>query len=304
MPENIEYLPKKSQFRVGDIKNLAVATNQKDDMIKMYPKVEINTVSNADMLSQSFGGNQTSVTEFPKVEPVNEQVQVSAIPNVQNSFNMEANPVDLSINQPVNNIPVIETPNLNIPSIDTQLNNTVSSIDNNLNLGNSNNAPIIEPINLNNGTTNSGFNLSNEPNIFDNPTPFAISQEEINKPIDNNIPSMESTVVPEYNIFGAASVGSTENNNNSIESKEEVNNSINDNILLAQIAIEESNVKHYEALAENSKKKIELLKRQVKNTKNEEINLENTASNLFNNNGVLDDEKVLGKTPMPNIMAA
>ena len=49
MLSNIEYLAKKPEFRVGDIKNLAVLSNQKDDMSKMYPKVESNTVSNADM---------------------------------------------------------------------------------------------------------------------------------------------------------------------------------------------------------------------------------------------------------------
>ena len=86
MLDSIEYLSKKPEFHVGDVKNLAVATNQKDDMSKMYPKNE-NVVSNADMLSQSFGGKETTVTEPQKVETPIEPVNISAIPNIQNSFN-------------------------------------------------------------------------------------------------------------------------------------------------------------------------------------------------------------------------
>lgn len=312
MLDSIEYLPKKNEFNVGDVKNLAVSTNQKDDMSKMYPKLETSTLSNADMLSQSFSGN-APMLEIPKEDAlnqtVNEPVQVSEIPNIQNSFNMESNPVDLNPNPSLDHInesvPVIESQNSN-NSVNSQVND---SLEDNVKLETASSIPVVEsinPVNINNNSIESGFKVSSEPNIFDNPsTPFEISQEEINKPIENvslhseNFVSSTGTDVPENNIFTAPTIISNE------ETQEEVvSDSINEDIILAQIAIEESNVKHYEALAENSKKKIELLKRQVKNSKKEVVNLENTASNLFNNNGVLDEEKVLGKTHMSNIMTA
>ena len=37
---SIEFLPKKSEYRVGDVKNLAVSTNQKEDIAK---KSKLNT---------------------------------------------------------------------------------------------------------------------------------------------------------------------------------------------------------------------------------------------------------------------
>lgn len=315
MLENVEYLPLKSTFKIGDVKNLAVLTNQKDDISKSYPKIQSSTVSNADMLSQSF--NTNPVPEIPKVEPVVEPIQVSAIPNVQNNFNMEASPVDLNVNPvsvpPVNNVPTMD---INVPTIDSVNSNQENSIPQ---------VPVIEPINsgLENNVSlpstpieeTNGFQVSTEPNIFDNPLPepFAISQEDINKPLENNelnaVNGMDNNL-SKINIFNQPNFES----NNLVKEESPIitpevseisDNSINEDIVLAQIAIEESNVKHYEALAENSKKKIELLKRQVKtNVKKEETNLENTASNLFNSNGILDEEKVLGKTPMPNIMAA
>ena len=287
MLDSIEYLAKKTEFHIGDLKNLAVSQNQKDDMAKMFPKTEENVVSNADMLSQSFGGGQVPVAETPKIEIANEPIQITAIPNVQNSFNMESNPVDLNVNQgPIESVNT-ETPNLNIQKNDTV---TAQAVDYN--------APVIEPINSINSANNNSFNVSNQPNIFDNPinSPFSISQEEINKPLE----VIENNNLPETNIFAQPAIESPipKNSNNNIY-KEYF---LSDDIILAQIAIEESNVKHYEALAENSKKKIELLKRQVKNKK--EDNLENTASNLFNNNGILDEEQILGESPMPTLRAA
>ena len=291
MLENIEFLPKKSEFRVSDVKNLAVTTNQKEDIANKYPKIENNTVSNADMLSQSFSSNPTLSNENLKM-PAVEPVQITSIPTTQNT-NMEEKPVDLNINQNSNNnfnmFASNDNSQLNIPSINEDL-NSQTIVENRL----QNNVPEIGPINLSNikdsdikkENADNSFKVSDQANIFDNPImSFGINQDEINKPEENN--NVIEHVMPEEN--------SKFNNSNK-------NDLLNDDIILAQIAIEESNVKHYEALAENSKKKIELLKRQVKN--NEEVNLENTASNLFNNNGVLDDEKVLGKTPVPFIKAA
>ena len=193
--------------------------------------------------------------------------------------------------------------NLNVPPVDV---NSILPKEETVQF---NNAPIIEPINPVNNVLDNSFKVSDQPNIFDNlpNNSFAISQEELNKPIEsveNNILTNNQNVFNDANAFEQKPLPvNEEKSNNVVENKEVSQDSINEDIILAQIAIEESNVKHYEALAENSKKKIELLKRQVKK-KQDEVNLENTASNLFNNNGVLDEEKVLGKTPMPNIMAA
>lgn len=302
MLESIEYLTKKSEYRVNDInnldaKNLAVTNANKMDMNKVYPN-NVSTNTNADMLSQSFGNNMNNNVSEQKVEQT--PVQVTAIPT-QNIYNMEANPVDLNTvnqvsedniqNNGINNT-VQANGELNVPSLETDVS---------MNANIFNDAPILEPIQVssNNNGIDSGFKVSNEPNIFDNPQnvmPFSISQEDISKPLDDNKDNLnkieqseENKVVP-FPIF---------------DNKESDNysDSINDDIIQGQIAIEESNIKYYEGLAENSRKKIELLKRQIK-SKKEEDNLENTASNLFNNNGVLDEQKVLGKTPFPNITAA
>lgn len=298
---DIEYLQPKSEFRVGNPKNIAVPVNNKDDIKKGYnvvPNTDIQ--SNADMLSQSFSIEpQGVVSQEPVAEPVNiepkevkmeEPVQISSIPTNTTS-NLEGTPVNLdmssaSVNS-VSEVPVIES----IESTVNENNNTES-----------NNISFMEAPSVQTNTgIDSGFKVSDAPNIFDNPTPFGVNETDLNKPIENNnndsIFSVPTSIPKEENVIESNQIiGGNEN--------KIISTSINDDIIEAEIAIEENNVKHYEALAENSRKKVELLKRQIKNEKKEDVNLENTASNLFNNNGVLDEEKVLGKTPMPNIMAA
>ena len=44
----IEYLQPKNEFRIGAMKNIAVPSNNKDDIKKMYPN-EKKVESNADM---------------------------------------------------------------------------------------------------------------------------------------------------------------------------------------------------------------------------------------------------------------
>ncbi len=304
----IEYLTPKNEFRVGNAKNIAIPSNNKDDIKKSYnvvPTVEIQ--SNADMLSQSFSAEPQAISPQPSqetsqqpiIEPILEQsqeivqaqepVHISSIPTIQSS-NLESTPVSLDMNStPVPEMPVIE------PIVEPTL-NVNNSVETNLSM------PTVDIPNVqNNIGIDSGFKVSNEPNIFDNPTPFGVNETDLNKPIENNnndnIFSIPTFIPKEENVVESNQI--IAGNENKI-----ISTSINDDIIQAEIAIEENNVKHYEALAENSRKKVELLKRQIKNEKKEDVNLENTASNLFNNNGVLDDEKVLGKTPMPNIMAA
>ena len=283
----IEYLEPKQEFRVGSVKNIAVTSNNVNDIKKMYPSSK-KTESNADMLSQSFGTipEITPIPSQPKdtqVESVAEPVQISPIPVVQNT-NLEKEPVNLNFSMPgvpsvepiVSEVAPIESVNIQTtePEVETPTKET-----NNIVIPNEveqNTTPAIESI----------FKVSDAPNIFDNP-------------IKSNI--QENNLVQENNnIFNQPS--EIKEDNVKSENISEQKSDLNDDIITAEIAILENDIKHYEGLAENNRKKIELLKKQIK--KEENVNLENTASNLFNNSGVLDDEKVLGKTPMPNLRAA
>ena len=104
----------------------------------------------------------------------------------------------------------------------------------------------------------SGFRVSNEPNIFDQPsTPFNISEEDVNKPLDVSVNNDVKEV----------------SNNNKVD----VNK---------QIELNERKIKLFTELANIYKEENDMLK-------NESEGNDNTASNLFNNNGTLDDLKIL-----------
>ena len=118
----IEYLEPKNEFKVGSVKNIAVPSNNKDDIKKMFPGSK-PTQSNADMLSQSFS-TTPQITPIPSqseavpVQSVVEPIQISPIPTAQNS-NLENQPVSLEMN-PVNvsETPVVESVSV-IPDIQT-----------------------------------------------------------------------------------------------------------------------------------------------------------------------------------------
>jgi len=279
---DFEYLEPKKEFRIGSIKNIAVPSNNKDDIKRMYSGYKKGE-SNADMLSQSFGQTPEIVpipNNIVEQTPVNEPVEISSIPLTQSS-NLESSPVnlDMNVSSTIPEFPTMDP----IKPVENQMpedNNVV--IPNEVNPIESNIMPI-------NSGIESDFKVSSSGNIFDNPNISPISiNEEINKPVDK---IMNNDVTP------------VDFKDKTYESNS-VSVVINDDILLTEIAIEENNIKHYEGLAENSRKKIELLKKQIKNDKKDDVNLENTASNLFNNNGILDDDKVLGRTPMPNLRVA
>ena len=271
----IEYLEPKNEFRVGSVKNIAVPSNNKDDIKKMYPNSK-KTESNADMLSQSFNTRSlvtpmSNNTENMNVENASEPVQISPIPVVQNS-NLEATPVSLDMSvlsapeiQPqepiviseVTQEPVVENVSIEPTNISVNKVPEVST-------------PVFE----------SGFKVSDAPNIFDNPAP--VNPVESNTNVVGNsftiTPSMEEETKESDNIS-------------------DYKPDINDDIAFDQnqLAMEE--------LAENNRKFIELKKKQIKKEENE-VNLENTASNLFNNKGILDENQVLGDTPMPSLKIA
>lgn len=301
----IEFLQPKKEYSVGNPKNIAVPNNNVNDLKKGYVVTEPSVQSNADMLTQSFSPQPTIVVEEqPTIEPiVNEQiiqntpigsepVQISGIPN-PGLTSLESTPVNMEINSISNNVPEIPVidPINNVginSSYDVPQMPVIEPIENNTNTDVSIENPVINemPTIEQNSGIDSGFKVSNQPNIFDNPNLNPVVPEIM----ENNIVQNDNNI----------------NQSIEIQSNEQKNDisSLNDDILMAEIAIEENNIKHFEALAENSRKRVELLKRQIKNEKQEDVSLENTASNLFNNNGILDDEKVLGKVPMPNILAA
>ena len=311
----IEYLQPKKEFRIGSMKNIAVPSNNKDDIKKMYPN-EKKVESNADMLSQNFS-TVPEITPIPKQDNIVEQnvVQPNTVNPIMPSINsdLEKTPVDLSINN--TNVSELSIPQQNvvpeIKPIDLSVTNAANqdvTLDQSV-------IPEIKPLEI-----DSAHNLGVQQNTFSDlnmmesannipvdsitPIPNTADVEE-NKPLiqsDFNVGTGTNYFdIPENNpmIFNNPTASSQEN----VVSKEVNATDIKSDMIEAEIAILESDIKHYEGLAENNRKKIELLKKQVKKEV-KDINLENTASDLFNNSGALDEEKVLGKTPMPNLRVA
>lgn len=267
---NIEFLAYNNPVKFNEPK--AIALNDANiNTIKTAYKNAIGNSSNEpilnkDILTQNFGGMTESVT-------TQEPVQISPIPEIQNNFNMESVPVNLNPNPVIeeSSSPVTETnnsfepiiPNIEpipsvseIPSIESNTNPISNETEGALNINS------IKP-----GGIESGFKVSNEPNIFDNPMPINITEEEINNPsmseVNNafNIPSIEDNK-PEIKV---------------------------DNDLNKKIELNERKIKLFEELASVYKEENELLKKQSET----DSNLEKTASNLFDSNGILNDNEVL-----------
>jgi len=229
-------------------------------------------VLNRDILSQSFGNNSESVIS-------QEPVQISSIPNIQNNFNMESTPVNLNTNPVNDSTSVVDVPNIEpIPSIETINNEIVlPSIEPIPSQEPIQNNPINEneiALNINSikpGGIDSGFKVSNEPNIFDNPTmPYQITEEEINNP-----------VMPEVNnAFVSQPLSNNDIVNNVNRDTKELTNK--------KIELKNRKIKLFEELANVYREENELLE-----SENEDGPLDRTASNLFNSNGTLNDNEVL-----------
>lgn len=275
---DIQFLAYNGPLKFNEGKAIALNDTNIDALKKAY-KNSVGTTSssgslNKDLLTQNFGGN----IEPPQVSTP-EPVQISSIPQSQNSFNMESTPVNLNTSpvveeptiSPFNSVPNIEPIVQSSPSID--LNLTSSTNDNN-----SNTNTTETPLNINNikpSGIESGFKVSNEPNIFDQPmstSPFQITEEEINKPI------VDSKINVSDNLF-----------NKPIES--EISNSSSTVSTLSndkKILLNERKIKLFEELANVYREENEMLKNE--DSANE---LEHTASNLFNSNGTLNENEVL-----------
>lgn len=279
---DIQFLSYANPLKLNEGKAIALNDNN-INAIKTAYKNSVDsssgdTVLNKDLLSQSFSTN----VETPVSTP--EPVQISAIPQNQNTFNMEATPVNLNTNpveevstNPFDSIPKIEpiTPIIETPSVDSAIPEIPS-------LGSS------EPLSINSvkpSGIESGFRVSNEPNIFDQPAnmPFSISEQELNTPLNDVITPVNE--ISNVNIFSQP-IENVSNNviDNNPNNKLDSSNNID---VDKKIALNERKIKLFEELANIYKEENELLK-------SENNSLENTASNLFNNNGTLNENEVLG----------
>ena len=250
----VKFLNYSNPIRTGEARAIALNNTNIDAIKNAYSKVtEISGGTNKDLLSQSF--NETPEIQTQVQQPQSEPVQISSIPNIQNNFNMEGSPVNLNTSsepvapvidsvpkiEPINPIPTPDIPSVNGNGPELNINSVkpASGID-------------------------SGFRVSNEPNIFDQPsTPFNISEEDINKPLD--VPVQNNN-----NVFS----GNNDNGNIFNNASETLNTN---NVPVNNDVKEVSN---------SNKEENDMLKNQS------EVN-DNNASNLFNNNGTLDDLKIL-----------
>lgn len=274
----VKFLNYSNPVRIGETRAIALNNTNINAIKSSYSKnTEVSIGTNKDLLSQSF--NEIPKSDVAKVE--NEPIQISSIPNVQNNFNMEGSPVNLSTNpEPVapaiDPIPKVEPIN-SVPTPDIPVVNGTGPA---LNI-NSVKQPGIE----------SGFKVSNEPNIFDQPsTPFNITEEDINKPLD--VPEQNNNVFmgnnDNGNIFNNPVIEPiNKNTENNVSSTQNINTKSNNKVNVnKQIELNERKIKLFTELANIYKEENDMLKSES------EVN-DNTASDLFNNNGTLDDLKIL-----------
>ena len=275
----VKFLNYSNSIRTGEARAIALNNTNIDAIKNAYSKVtEISGGTNKDLLSQSF--NETPEIQTQVQQPQSGPVQISSIPNIQNNFNMEGSPVNLNTSsEPV--VPAIDS----VPKIEPINPNPTPDMPSVNGNGPELNINSVKPA----SGIDSGFRVSNEPNIFDQPsTPFNISEEDVNTPLDvpvqnnNNVFSGNND---NGNIFNNASETLNTNNvpvNNDV--KEVSNNNKVD--VNKQIELNERKIKLFTELANIYKEENDMLKNES------EVN-DNTASNLFNNNGTLDDLKIL-----------
>lgn len=278
---NIQFLAYGNSLKLNDGKAIALNDANINAIKSAYKNsvgmaVSDNGMSNKDLLSQSFGGS----VETPVSTP--EPVQISSIPQTQNSFNMEATPVNLNTSpveqssaSPFDAVPKIEpiesTPVMDTPSLNAGVDGSEQAL----------NINSIKPSGI-----ESGFKVSNEPNIFDQvpSMPFSITEEEVNKPLNDVVNPISETVDSGVNVFNqpAQNIGTPLDS----VSNDSMSNKSSGVDVDKKISLNERKIKLFEELANIYKEENELLK-------SDNSSLENTASNLFNNNGTLNESEVL-----------
>lgn len=278
----VKFLNYSNPVKVGEARAIALNNTNINAIKGAYSKnTDVSVGTNKDLLSQSF--NEVPKSDVAKVE--NEPIQISSIPNVQNNFNMEGSPVNLNTNpEPVtpviNPIPKVEPIN-SVPTPDIPVVNG--------------NGPELNINNVKQPGIESGFKVSNEPNIFDQPsTPFNITEEDINKPL--NVPEQNNNVFmgnnDNGNIFNNPVIEPINNNtsnsvDNNVSSIQDLNTTNSKQMDVSkQIELNERKIKLFTELANIYKEENDMLKSESEEN-------DNTASDLFNNNGTLDDLKIL-----------
>lgn len=328
---NITNLPVTGPMKTGGEKVIALNQQNIDLLKKGYandPSVVAanNAVSNKDLLTQSFAAPtienaeptpQVNVVEAPKSEietpaavenvaaPIENPVQISAIPTIQSSTSIENDPVNMNMNGNPEEIKVNDSATLDplsgLESLIPNTNLNVTPIEEPKAEISSNNTeiamPTIEaPIEENKKEeTNdiSPFKVSDAPNIFDQAAPAAPLETKEEAKVQE--PKVEVNVNP-ANIFTAPEQQVSNVENKEIKNEPVANNTeLSNDILQAEIALEKEAADLYDKLAQNTRKKIELLEQKKKTTNNvveQNINKEPSASILFNPNGTLNDNKV------------
>ena len=275
----VKFLNYSNPIRTSEARAIALNNTNIDAIKNAYSKVtEISGGTNKDLLSQSF--NEIPEIQTQVQQPQSGPVQISSIPNIQNNFNMEGSPVNLNTSsEPV--VPVIDS----VPKIEPINPNPTPDMPSVNGNGPELNINSVKPA----SGIDSGFRVSNEPNIFDQPsTPFNITEEDVNKPLDapiqnnNNVFNGNSDA---GNIFNTPVVEPINDSVNNENNNTNISSVINNNVDVSkQIELNEKKIKLFTELANVFKEENDMLKSNVS---------DNTASNLFNNNGTLDDLKIL-----------
>lgn len=324
---NITKLPVTGKIKTGGEKVIALNQQNIDLLKKGYTedpaiKAANTAVSNKDLLSQSFGAPAGDVAVAPvqgevvtnaseaektvSAESNSQPVQISAIPTNQNTTSLENDPVNMNMNSniteekkednatldPLSGLEsLIPNTNLNVTPIEGEK-VEVAPKDEVIAM------PTIEA----SGTEEkkeetaevSPFKVTNAPNIFDQTTTSEASTEPKNE-VKVEEPKVEVNVNP-TNIFTAPEQQVSNEENKEIKMESVSNNAeLSNDILQAEIALEKEAAELYDKLAQNTRKKIELLEQKKKTTNNvveQNTVTEPSASILFNPNGTLNDNKV------------
>jgi len=245
---------------------------------------DVNVISNQDTNPLALNyNNSLDINEYWKLNRKDRTESNADMLNQSFGTKTETNTTPIEDNKEMQNeaskIQISPIPSVQKTDIEKNPASLNTGIVNSIDLDNTNvvdnNSNLINPI------VNNDFNLNKGINTFDIPenNPKAFGLENIENSFDNS----EKTTDIEKNDL--------------------------DELKEKEFALIEKEIKNQEELIEikrdivNIRRKIILLESQKKQNDND-INLENTASDLFDNNGVLDEERVLGETPMPTSRAA
>ena len=256
---NINYINYSNPINLNESRAIALRSDNLETIKNTYNSSlstnAENGGTNKDLLNQSFGVEAPVNQVNTPVLEVNEtpNIEISPIPDVQNNLNLENTPVNLNT-EVDNNVNVNEPVNAPFEPINNE-EKALNTDDSNDILSINSIKPISNDPSVINA--NNDFKVSNEPNIFDQ--------------------------VRNEDTIGEVNVGENSIESNNTNEREEIKTSINNSSL---IELNERKIKLFEELADIYRKENKLL--------NEDSNdLDKTASDLFNNNGTLNENNLL-----------